>query len=121
VQQAQLDRLTSAATVLHERVENSLMFGRYDIDDVMGRDVPGDIQLRASVGGTVVMSSRQFPGDLPLAVSPGVYRLGDRYVLAQRLGPRQRVRAPHAGPLRSGHRRSPTAHREAETAKAHRG
>jgi len=88
VQQAQLDRLTSAATVLHERVENSLMFGRYDIDDVMGRDVPGDIQLRASVGGTVVMSSRQFPGDLPLAVSPGVYRLGDRYVLAQRLGPR---------------------------------
>jgi len=88
VQQAQLARLNNAALVLAGRVQNSLTYGQYDPDDLTRQDVPPDIQVRVSLGGTVLILSRQFPGDLPLNVSPGVYRLGDRYVLAQPVGVR---------------------------------
>ncbi len=83
VQQAQLARLNSAALLLAGRVQNSLTFGQSDPDDLTRQDVPPDIQVRVSLGRSVLILSRQFPRDLPLNVSPGVYRLGDRYVLAQ--------------------------------------
>jgi len=86
VQQAQLARLQSAALVLQGRVQNNLAFSQYDPDDLTRQDVPADIQVRVSLGRSVLIVSRQFPADLPLNVDPGVYRLGDRYVLAQGLG-----------------------------------
>ncbi|MGY2893239.1 ATP-binding protein [Deinococcus sp. UYEF24] len=86
VQQAQLARLNSAALVLESRVQNNLTFGQYDPDDLTRQDVPADIQVRVSLGRNVLIVSRQFPQGLPLNVTPGVYRLGDRYVLAQQLG-----------------------------------
>lgn len=86
VQQAQLARLNTAALLLAGRVQNSLTFGQYDPDDLTRQDVPPDIQVRVSLGRTVLILSRRFPADLPLDVSPGVYRLGDRYVLAQPVG-----------------------------------
>ncbi|WP_407541076.1 HAMP domain-containing sensor histidine kinase [Deinococcus radiomollis] len=89
VQQAQLARLNSAALVLESRVQNNLTFGQYDPDDLTRQDVPADIQVRVSLGRNVLIVSRQFPQGLPLNVTPGVYRLGDRYVLAQLLGLRQ--------------------------------
>ena len=89
VQQAQLARLNSAALVLESRVQNNLTFGQYDPDDLTRQDVPADIQVRVSLGRDVLIVSRQFPQGLPLNVTPGVYRLGDRYVLAQLLGLRQ--------------------------------
>ena len=85
VQQAQLARLNSAALVLESRVQNNLTFGQYDPDDLTRQDVPADIQVRVSLGQSVLIVSRQFPRGLPLNVTPGVYRLGDRYVLAQQL------------------------------------
>jgi signal transduction histidine kinase len=85
VQQAQLARLNSAAVVLSGRVQNNLTFGQYDPDDLTRQDVPADIQVRVSLGRNVLIVSRQFPQGLPLNVTPGVYRLGDRYVLAQPL------------------------------------
>ncbi|WP_424950902.1 sensor histidine kinase [Deinococcus sp.] len=85
VQQAQLARLQSAALVLQSRVQNNLTFNRYDVGDLTRRDVPADIQVRVSLGPSTLIVSRQFPADLPLNVDPGVYRLGDRYVLAQQL------------------------------------
>ena len=85
VQQTQLARLSNAALVLQGRVQNNLTFGQYDPEDLTRQDVPADIQVRVSLGRSVLIVSRQFPGDLPLNVSPGVYRLGDRYVLAQQL------------------------------------
>ncbi|WP_407569423.1 sensor histidine kinase [Deinococcus altitudinis] len=86
VQQAQLARLNSAALVLEGRVQNNLAFSQYDPDDLTRQDVPADIQVRVSLGRSVLIVSRQFPQGLPLNVDPGVYRLGDRYVLAQALG-----------------------------------
>ena len=83
VQQAQLARLQSAALVLPGRVRNSLAFGQYDPDDLTGQDIPADILVRVSQYGAVLIVSRQFPGDIRLDAEPGLYRLGDRYVLAQ--------------------------------------
>ncbi len=85
VQQAQLARLNSAALLLEGRVQNNLTFGQYDVGDLTRQDVPADIQVRVSLGRSVLIVSRQFPQGLPLNVTPGVYRLGDRYVLAQQL------------------------------------
>ena len=86
VQQAQLARLNTAALLLAGRVQNSLTYGQSDPESLTRQDVPPDIQVRVSLGRSVLILSRQFPADLPLNVSPGVYRLGDRYVLAQPVG-----------------------------------
>jgi signal transduction histidine kinase len=83
VQNAQLDRLRNAAVILRDRVQNNLTFSQYDPGDLLRRDVPADIQLRVSEDRAVLIISRQFPADLRMDVPPGVYRLGDRYVLAQ--------------------------------------
>ncbi|WP_189092473.1 sensor histidine kinase [Deinococcus ruber] len=88
VQQTQLSKLSSAASLVAERAENSLQFGQFDPDDLTRQDVPPDVQVRVSLGRSVLIVSRQFPAGLPLSVDPGVYRLGDRYVLAQQLGSR---------------------------------
>jgi signal transduction histidine kinase len=88
VQQAQLARLSNASLILQGRVQNALTFSQYDPDDLMRRDVPADIQVRVSLGRDVLIVSRQFPEGLPLGVAPGLYPLGERYVLVQQLGAR---------------------------------
>ncbi|WP_425146451.1 sensor histidine kinase [Deinococcus sp.] len=88
VQAAQLSKLSSAASLVKERAETDVQFGRLDPDDLTRQDVPPDVQVRVSLGRSPLIVSRQFPADLPLEVAPGVYRLGDRYVLAQQLDSR---------------------------------